>query len=89
MSFESNVMMSLVIIMIFAAVCMVILIGMSLSNMSRNMEAFGDDYNYTLSESELRDQWVTDACMRLQINSPECDLVYGGITDEVSDGKAK
>lgn len=48
--------------------------------------AHGENYNYTMSESELKDEWITKACIKLQINSPDCDMVYGGIMDHPSAG---
>jgi hypothetical protein len=53
------------------------------------INAFGDDYFYNMSQSEIEDEWVTQACIKLQIHSESCDVVYGGIMNSVSDGKLK
>ncbi|WP_411753259.1 hypothetical protein [Serratia sp. (in: enterobacteria)] len=51
--------------------------------------AYGENYTYNMSESEMQDEWLTQTCMRLAINSPDCDMVYGGIMDKPSEGKLK
>ncbi len=73
-----------------AIVALLVLINIHLMLIDLHIqEANGANYIYNASESEIRDQWVTEACIRLQINSPECDMVYGGIMDKISEGKIK
>jgi hypothetical protein len=50
---------------------------------------FSEDYKYNLTESDIQDEWITQACIKFSINSPECDMVYGGIQDKVSEGRIK
>jgi hypothetical protein len=42
-----------------------------------------------MSESELKDQLITDLCIRWQMQNQACDEVYGNIIGKVSDGKLK
>ena len=78
------VQIGVVIAMITVACIIVISIGAYIIK-----DAFGENYTYNMSESVIQDEWVTQTCIKLQINSPECDMVYGGITDKVSDGRLK
>jgi len=49
--------------------------------------AYGENYQYNMTKSEMQDEVITEACARLQINSEQCDMVYGGILNHASDGK--
>jgi hypothetical protein len=51
------------------------------------INAFGEQFIYNMSHSEIQDEWITQACIKLQIHSDSCDAVYGGILNSVSDGK--
>jgi hypothetical protein len=68
---------------------LVILIGIIVVFYMLIQITFGEQYTYNMSESEIRDEWVTQACMKLSINSPACDFVYGGILDKPSEGRIK
>ncbi|HTH21911.1 MAG TPA: hypothetical protein VL854_06805 [Nitrososphaeraceae archaeon] len=42
-----------------------------------------------MTETEVLDEMVTEVCIKLQINSEKCDMVYGSVTGHTSDGKIK
>ena len=68
---------------------LIVLFGFYLTMNLLTRNAFGENYTYNMTEAEITDELVTQACIQLQINSQQCDMVYGGILDKVSEGRIK
>ena len=63
-----------------------IVVGLSLFSIS---QVSAEKYVYNMTETEVLDEMVTEVCIKLQINSEKCDMVYGSVTGHTSDGKIK
>ena len=54
------------------------LLGLGIGALALN-SVHGENYIYNMTNHDLIESRILDACIELKITSPECMMIYGGI----------